>query len=116
MLTSSSGTRPGKEIGQFSLKATTHTASPGPGKSVILNVNLEGEQTGEVKNPEVAKGLDIGETDLELDVNALILDEVLDDRRGEHDLGAYDCIRNRHCGKQQGKTADQHREQAYWQG
>ena len=39
---------PGKEIGQFSLKATTHTVSPGPGKTVILNVNLEGEQTGEL--------------------------------------------------------------------
>ena len=39
---------PGKEIGQFSLKATTHTVTPGPGKSVILNVNFEGEQTGEV--------------------------------------------------------------------
>ncbi len=38
----------GKEIGSFSLKATSHTVTPGPGNSVILNVNMEGTQTGEI--------------------------------------------------------------------
>ena len=49
----------GKEIGAFALKATTHTVSPGPGNSVVLAVNLEGTQTGEISG-EVLGTLTVG--------------------------------------------------------
>ena len=38
----------GKEIGAFSIKATSHTVTPAPGGGIVLNVNFEGTQTGEI--------------------------------------------------------------------
>ena len=36
----------GKQIGEFSLKATTFTITPGPAGSVLVQVNFEGPATG----------------------------------------------------------------------
>ncbi len=38
----------GKEIGAFTLKATSVTYTPGPGDALTAQVNVEGETTGEV--------------------------------------------------------------------
>jgi hypothetical protein len=38
----------GKEAGAFTLKATSHSFTPGPGNGVTLSVNFEGSQTGEL--------------------------------------------------------------------
>ncbi len=37
----------GKQIGEFSFKATSITASSGPGKATTLQANFEGPQSGE---------------------------------------------------------------------
>jgi len=37
----------GKEIGKFSLKATSVTYAPGPGDSITAQANVEGEVSGE---------------------------------------------------------------------
>ena len=36
----------GKQIGEFSLKATTFTYTPGPGGSILAQGNFEGTATG----------------------------------------------------------------------
>jgi len=38
----------GKKIGEFSLKATTTTFTPGPGNTIAVQVNYEGPVTGEI--------------------------------------------------------------------
>jgi hypothetical protein len=38
----------GKKIGEFSLKMTSSTFTPGPGNSMALQVNYEGPVTGEI--------------------------------------------------------------------
>jgi len=38
----------GKKIGEFSLKATPPTFTPGPGNTIALQVNYEGPVTGEI--------------------------------------------------------------------
>jgi hypothetical protein len=37
----------GKQVGDFSLKATSVTVSPGPGTALTIQVNYEGPATGE---------------------------------------------------------------------
>ena len=38
----------GKEVGAFSLKATSLTVTPGPSRAMTMQANFEGSQTGEV--------------------------------------------------------------------
>jgi hypothetical protein len=54
----------GKQIGQFSLKQTSSTVRPGPGGTLAMQINLQGQLSG-----EAGEGIALGTMSVEYEPN-----------------------------------------------